>query len=323
MLCRRSLDAEIAVATYDSNAATVTKAPIKQCGRSSTKTYMRIVIENCTTTIVCTPIQEFYLATAQQWIPAYQLYVGDTLLCKFGTKAITRIEYIEESTDVYMLEISDTHTFFVGWHGALTHNMGLPAAVGLGFSIPFGSAAGSTAGAFFGPVTVVIGAALGAAIGAFVSMIQNDSVPSYKINLGNERYIQDFIKQQNSGEGSDNNAISNDSATFFNPMPNGPKKDADKNKTARMPDKSNKQKMNHIFKTTPGHREFSQMLYDAMTEMVNDAVNHLGSDQYGKQWFSKTLENGEQMWAVAQNGEVTSAGINQLPKPYNSITGLR
>lgn len=325
MLCRRALDTKISVATWDTDTRTITNAPIKRCGRSTTKSYVSIYLEHessieSPTPIVCTPTQKFYTPSTHQWIAAHRLQPGDMLLCKNGLKRINAIEYHAAKLAVYTLEIPVTHTFFVGWHGALTHNMVLPAALSLGFSIPFGGATGSALGSFFGPPTLVIGAVVGSAIGAFVSMVQQDSIPSYTIKLGHDGYVQDIVHKQSA---SNNNATSNKESTSLFPMPNGPQKDdEDKNKTAQMPDLSNKQKMNHIFKKALGHCEFSQELYNALDEMVKNAQNHLGPDKHGVQWFAKMLENGEQMWAKAQAGEVISAGINKIPRVRCPINGL-
>jgi hypothetical protein len=171
---------------------------------------------------------------------------------------------------------------------------------------------------------------LGAAVGAFASMALNDSIPSYKIELGNTQYIDDFVRRKDivTYHSHDNNTITTQQSEcdigvdVGSLMPNDPRRDDEKNQTAQMPALSNKQKLNHIFKNALGHREFSQELYDAMNQMVNDTSNHLGPDQYGVQWFAKMLENGEQMWARAQAGEVISAGINATPRIYCPVKGL-
>lgn len=334
MLCRRSLHKTIAVASYNTDSSTPTTNFISSCGHSTTSWFVQFCLEGSSLNqvgsdkIICTPTQEFYVPSTQNWVQAYQLQVGDELLCKHGTKKVSACEYVQERLEIYTLEIQDTHTFFVGYHGVLTHNMVLPAALGLGFSVPFGSIAGSTAGAFFGPVTIAMGAVVGALIGAFVSTTMNDTVPAYNFEIGNTEYIDNFIRQRNllydahdsitSATQQNANDVIIDIAS---PMPNGPQKN-DEHKTARMPDVNNKQKINHIFKQAWGHREFSQKLYDAMDTMVKDAINHLGPDKYGVQWFAKTLENGEQMWAKAQAGEVISAGINTTPRVYCPVKGL-
>ena len=327
MLCRRVLDKKLAVISYDTATETFTNAPIKRCGTSTTHRYVQFCFDGSlaresTNRIICTPTQEFYSPTSHSWVPAYQLQAGDALLCKQGIKIIADSAYVRQSLEIYTLQIQNTHTFFVGYHGALTHNMVIPAALGLGFSIPFGSAAGSAAGSFFGPVTLVAGAVLGSAIDAFVSMVQSDSVPSYKVDLGNTHYIDNFIHQRGESDAG-GNKISEQNSNFISPIPDGPKMDDDKNKTAQLPEHSNKQKMNHIFNASkPGHRAFSEELYNQMNNLVKDPKNYLGPDKYNNQWFGKMLENGEQIWAKAQAGEVISAGINSQPIPHNPMTGM-
>ena len=234
MLCRRVLDKKLAVISYDAEAATLINAPILRCGTSTTHRYVQFcfngsLTRESTSRIICTPTQEFYSPISHTWVPAYQLQAGDALLCKQGIKTIADIAYVKQSLEIYTLQIQNTHTFFVGYHGALTHNMVIPAALGMGFSIPFGSAAGSTAGSFFGPITLVAGAVLGSAIGAFVSIVQSDSIQSYKVNLGNTHYIDNFIHQRG-GSDAGGNTISQQGSNFISPMPDGPKKDDDKDK---------------------------------------------------------------------------------------------
>lgn len=327
MLCHRVLDKKLSVLTYDTSTATRTSARIKRCGKSKTNRYVSFCFDGpleraATSAIVCTPTQAFYSPNFHAWIPAYQLQVGDELLCKQGIKKINAVEYVKQSLEVYTLQIQNTHTFFVGYHGALTHNMGIPAAFGLGLSIPFGSVAGSAAaGSFFGPPALIVGAMLGSAIGAFVSIVQSDSIPSYKVNLSNTHYIDDFVHQQSEGNGGKNTTPQH-SGNFISPMPDGPKKDDNKDKK-RKKLSDNADDLKHMFRKKQNHFGEKTFAITAMIEeLANDVTNYLGSDKRGHDWYAKILENGQQLWAKVEGNIIRNAGINEIPRLYNAITGL-
>lgn|GEM_PF-2952755 len=357
MLCHRVLDASVAIASYDIDTSMFTTAYVKKGGCSETDCFVQFCFEGsllCRTgsdRIICTPTQEFYIPSTDKWIPAYQLQAGDELFCKKGVKKIAECEYVEQTIEVYTLEVKNTHTFFVGHYGALTHNMVLPAALGMGFSVSFGSAAGSAAGSFFGPVTFIVGAAVGAVVGAVASMIMDDAVPTYNINLGNTEYIADFMRQHNNAHNSPSTASSSNKLLNTNnggsPKNSDPKKDDENKQTIdaiwgvkkladqleeearkngwenpQMPAKDDKIIINHIFSGKDGHDPYTDARYYEMQKLVEDPTNFLGKDKDGVQWFAKVRSDGKQEWAYAYGTKVKSGGTNEIPLPFDPEFGL-
>ena len=48
----------------------------------------------------------------------------------------------------------------------------------------------------------------------------------------------------------------------------------------------------------------------------------MGTDIYGKKWFSAIQTDGSQLWAWARNGTIGSAGINDIPHNFSPKSGL-
>ena len=142
-LCRSSHRKKSRIVTYDPYYG-MGQHKIKRSGHSKTERFICFGFEDNSCDIVCTPLQEFFLFSTQQcgrdcpssrnggWVPAYKLKKGDLLFCKDGPKPIKHINYVKKTIDVYIVELSGVHTFFVGYYGALTHNMDLPMVWGIG-----------------------------------------------------------------------------------------------------------------------------------------------------------------------------------------------
>lgn len=121
------------------------------------------------------------------------LKLGDTLLSKdMITKPITHKSFVPKPLKIYMLEVEDLHTFFVGKGSILTHNIFLPIAANLGLSIPFGSVATSTAGSFFGPIGMVGGFVLGGVISIAIKAIYENHIHRYKTPKYNIDWIASY-----------------------------------------------------------------------------------------------------------------------------------
>jgi hypothetical protein len=148
---------------------------------------------NIHSSVICSPLQEFYVYDTRTWIPAYQLKPGDRLFSVCGFCVIELVENNIGKQAVYLIEIEDTHTFFVGRSGLLTHNMGLPYTVNVGLSIPLGLAAGSGMGSFFGPITLVAGVVIGSAIGIATQIICGNRLTEYKIGTPPEEW-HDYLQ---------------------------------------------------------------------------------------------------------------------------------
>ena len=80
----------------------------------------------------------------------------------------------------------------------------------------------------------------------------------------------------------------------------------------------------HIFRDAPGHLSDDTTGNRALvTETANDAANLLGTDQWGSDWYARTLPDGSQVWVRVQDGVIRSAGINPTPGTWDPTRGLR
>ena len=80
----------------------------------------------------------------------------------------------------------------------------------------------------------------------------------------------------------------------------------------------------HIFRDAPGHLSLDTTENRALvTETANNPANLLGTDQWGSDWYARTLPDGSQVWVRVQDGVIRSAGINATPGTWNPGRGLR
>ena len=85
---------------------------------------------------------------------------------------------------------------------------------------------------------------------------------------------------------------------------------------------SEKQK-EHIFRDSDGHLTSDTPANRQKLENVaNNNNNYLGKDKYGNDWYAQNNADGTQTWVKARNGSIENGGVNQIPKSYNSQTGL-
>lgn len=185
------------VLTYDLMNQRCTGRRIRSVGFGKTNCYFKIGFneQGQAADIICTPGQQFYMPSLDEWHCAYQLRVGDVLLSKNNIlKSITYLEFITDPLDVYMLEVKGKHNFFVGSYSILTHNSILPVHFFAGLTVPFGSVAGGSIGSFLGPVAFAGGVLMGGLVGVMVKIFLDDKIPSYKVPTYNIRYINDYRK---------------------------------------------------------------------------------------------------------------------------------
>ncbi|HEV2916639.1 MAG TPA: polymorphic toxin-type HINT domain-containing protein [Candidatus Babeliales bacterium] len=146
----------------------------------------QIGFTNTNNDIVCSLFQEFYCTDTHQWVQAKNLHIGNSVLTRYGPKQLTYVKQVSQGKKIrlYMIEVEDTHLFFVGNDALLTHNMCLPIMLKLGFDIACtaGTAAGTTTGSFFGPLGMAIGAAIGGIAGLLTAHICKNTFPTFKIN---------------------------------------------------------------------------------------------------------------------------------------------
>jgi hypothetical protein len=193
-ICLSTLRNRMSITSYDINNSCNVKQFVALGKQSKTNCYVQLGFDNQTNhpdDIVCTPTQEFYVSTVGKWIPAYLLKPGDALLTRnTSSKIITHKEFMPQYLTIYMLEIQRSHTFFVGKHAILTHNILLPLAVNLGFVVPFGSVASGAAGSFFGPIGLVGGVVLGGIASIAIKAIYKNRIQKYDTPTFNISFIR-------------------------------------------------------------------------------------------------------------------------------------
>ena len=96
-----------------------------------------------------------------------------------------------------------------------------------------------------------------------------------------------------------------------------------KKNESNTPIKINEKNIGHIFRDEEGHFQKDTAKNRALIEhVVNEKINFLGLDKYGNEWYAEILDDGKQIWAQVRNGQIRNGGVNNLPKTYNSETGL-
>lgn len=151
--------------------------------------------------IICSPTQHFYRLFDQKWIPACDLHIGDKLLSKkMGSVKVTDIVFVEERLQVYTIQVKDTHTFLVGSHGIVAHNIILPIAAALGVTIPFSTGCGSGLGVVFGPVGFIGGILLGVGCGLLVNACFKERYVEYSIALQGEHVSNYVLRNEKQGK---------------------------------------------------------------------------------------------------------------------------
>jgi hypothetical protein len=158
--------------------------------RETTGEYMRLscsydYTENSPDDIICSLFQEFYNLETKQWVPAYTLNKGDLILAACGPIKVSFAKRITHGKQIhlYMIEVEDTHLFYIGNANVLTHNILLPVVIKVGLDIAFGAGtvAGAAVGSFFGPLVVTICAGVGGILGIITAAICGRQVPKFNI----------------------------------------------------------------------------------------------------------------------------------------------
>ena len=84
----------------------------------------------------------------------------------------------------------------------------------------------------------------------------------------------------------------------------------------------NDAQIKHIFRNKIGHLSDSIENRDMILNVANDKGNFLGKDSYGNSWYAQIQDNGSQIWVRTRNGVINNAGVNDMPREWNSKTGL-
>lgn len=86
---------------------------------------------------------------------------------------------------------------------------------------------------------------------------------------------------------------------------------------------NNKAITKHIFRDKTGHLPDTPQNRELLEEVSNSQEYFLGSDRYGNCWHAKILQNGTQIWTESRNGKIIDGGLNNIPKQWNDLTGLK
>ena len=79
----------------------------------------------------------------------------------------------------------------------------------------------------------------------------------------------------------------------------------------------------HIFRNKKGHLSDTVENRKLLENTANNNKNYLGKDRYGNEWYQQTLKNGKQLWTEVRNGKIINGGLNDIPKEWNPLTGLK
>lgn len=185
-LCKQSLRRKKTVLSVDPISSCGKDRLITSVGKSISTCLIRINVEHeKQNDIFCSPLQEFYVIDIKQWVPAYKLNIGDRVWSRYNQqKTITSLLVLACPRKIYLLRVETTHTFFVGRHSLLTHNMLLPfVTIGVGASFGSGATVGGITGGCFGPLGITCGIVLGGLAGvAWKCFISERKVPRYRID---------------------------------------------------------------------------------------------------------------------------------------------
>lgn len=208
-VCTAVLSEQRTIKSYETTNHQHCAQNVLKSGTSSTNCYLQLGFdERFHDDVICTPVQEFYLPELNEWIPACQLAIGNQLLNeKNELIPLKHIKFVKKELTVYAIEVENTHTYFVGRHSVLTHNIFLPP-VTIALSIPFGTGlAGGALGGFFGPVAITSGFAFGGLIGyLFNTLIRDDRIPLYSMDLIDVDKLAILHKDKNGPKDAGNDA---------------------------------------------------------------------------------------------------------------------
>ena len=81
--------------------------------------------------------------------------------------------------------------------------------------------------------------------------------------------------------------------------------------------------ISHIFREAEGHIPDTPENRALLENVANNSQNFLGKDKYGNEWYTQNLDDGRQVWVESRNGNIFEGGFNDIPKEWNSATGLK
>jgi len=84
------------------------------------------------------------------------------------------------------------------------------------------------------------------------------------------------------------------------------------------------ERSNHIFSKKPGKLLDTKANRSLLIELSSNPKHLLGVDRFGVKWYAKINANGRQIYStVNKKGEITGAGIHEIPRSFSKANGLR
>ena len=80
--------------------------------------------------------------------------------------------------------------------------------------------------------------------------------------------------------------------------------------------------LKHIFRNADGHVPDTPANRQLILDVSNNINNYLGKDARGNDWYAFISEDGTQTWVRVRNGIIDNAGVNTVPRIWDSETGL-
>jgi hypothetical protein len=173
----------IFVESYNYNDHHLIAQRIIEVGKSCSPWCVRLGFDdNRNNDIICTPTQVFY-CVEYKWVFAKDLCVGDKLVGWSNTlHKVVYKEVLRSPHNVYTFEVENTHTFFIGKQGILTHNMALPTSLLCEAGISMGGFGGVIGSLCSSPITIAIALIIGTGC-AIAKVINRKKVRKYKVPI--------------------------------------------------------------------------------------------------------------------------------------------
>jgi filamentous hemagglutinin len=86
---------------------------------------------------------------------------------------------------------------------------------------------------------------------------------------------------------------------------------------------NNISQIKHIMREDDGHLIDSPENRKKLIDLTNDKKCFVGIDEHGKEWYSKILNDGTQLWACTKNNIIQNGGLNFKPLKYVYGKGLK
>lgn len=80
--------------------------------------------------------------------------------------------------------------------------------------------------------------------------------------------------------------------------------------------------LKHIFRDAEGHIADTSANRQKILDVTSNLDNYLGKDARGNDWYAIISEDGTQIWVRVRNGVIDNAGVNDVPRTWDSVTGL-